>query len=341
MTQLNAFCGSADGEEDDLVKSIRNGDVPDLDIAYYMRLSEIVEEQEAEDAADTRSSADLKFTMQWATECTDPNYYTYPKGIEPKGACEQLCRTDSFCGAYNYRPLLKSCQLKFTCNSKVKKPGVSSGLKIRSKPSPPPPPPAAKNKWRRLNFYECPDDNLKILTNRGREYCQWECARRPECGAYTVYPGNKCHIKSGPCKKPVRKWVANSGAKVGFEIAPPPPPPVPKPASVKYTILEKVGCKDENKEIKRGVTVEACAAACASDTSCKAYTFNTARGDCFLKSTCEKQWQSRDDVTGLKPGVPVIEITSPYPINREGKLIGGFEWREGQVTMVAWSEMPA
>ena len=329
--QLNAYCRRPDGDEDDdLIKSVRSGVVPDLDIAYFMRLSEIIDEQvQAVSDDETRSKRDLNFTDQFGTECTDPGYYTYADPIKNKAVCEHICRVDFACGAYNHHPSLEMCELKFNCKSTVKRQGVNSGVKIRLQP--PSLPPAASNTFRRRKFNECTDENLKVIPNRNREACQWECDRLPECGAYTSYSdSSSCHIKGGPCKNPTdRIWVAMSGDKVGFKPPRQPPPPL-RPKPVKFTILERVSCKDANKDVKRGVTAEACKSACASDDTCKAYTYNTVREDCFLKSTCEKQLHSSPDVSGLKPGVAVIieTTTSKFPISKESSLVGGFEWRD-------------
>src|SRR5688572_4849389 len=56
------------------------------------------------------------------------------------------------------------------------------------------------------------------------------------------------------------------------------------PQERRLVVTERADYFGADYDVRRGVDLEACRAACRDDRQCQAFTFNTAAGWCFLKS---------------------------------------------------------
>mmetsp|Transcript_39749 Transcript_39749/g.71329 ORF Transcript_39749/g.71329 Transcript_39749/m.71329 type:complete len:342 (-) Transcript_39749:6-1031(-) len=144
----------------------------------------------------------------------------------------------------------------------------------------------------------CKDANRDIQREVTQEECAAACASDVGCVAYTYNTVRRdCFTKSN-CEERESNEDDVTGVKVdegGSVIS-----DTPVVGVAEFQVVPQVSCKDENRDIKRGVTQEECAAACSNDFGCIAYTYNTERLDCFTKAACEEREDNDDDVTGFK-----------------------------------------
>jgi hypothetical protein len=125
------------------------------------------------------------------------------------------------------------------------------------------------------------------LTTTGPAQCRNECSRHATCRAFTWVTGGSCFLKSfAPRANP--NWDTVSGLALGQ------------------------GHFDLNGSNLAGMpltgqTADTCESACATNTSCKAYTFVATDGNCWHKSAAPAAANCNNCISGIRksqePGV--------------------------------------
>jgi hypothetical protein len=141
--------------------------------------------------------------------------------------------------------------------------------------------------------------------------CKQVCAADDRCRAYTYLRSkNTCYLKDR-----VFRVEANSdavtGVKRGYpggpEIVPPPPPPIVG------GMTEEAGIDRPGYDYTHFAARDAveCKRACFKDDRCRAYSFLSRFGNCYLKSGVSSPRPQPDVVSGYKRGGP--EGSGPGP----------------------------
>jgi V8-like Glu-specific endopeptidase len=207
-------------------------------------------------------------------------------------ACLTSCITDSGCIAWGFDGT--RCHLKLgvpdwqpcaTCSS-----GRQMGREI---------------------YYDRPgtDYNNFTLPSASPEMCEAACGRVNGCTAYTyVAPsgGNLAHcwLKSGT-PAPIANTNTVSGINRGFEVN-----------------VDRSG--SDYKVIGSTQYVNDCKFACATDSVCKAYSYDSTNRTCHLKSLVPNVWQKMGIISGVKKGLEMntnrpgddysnFDLAAPFP----------------------------
>lgn len=136
---------------------------------------------------------------------------------------------------------------------------------------------------------DSPGNDYLRVENSSFEACARKCDAEGACNAFTYNElDGVCFLKLSA--QPVISFHAF--AATGVKIAPTVRPAGSEPGSVgSFVILSQADSPGNDYSRMDGSSYEDCRTGCEGDEGCKAFTYNHARGVCFLKRAAN-QWTS-------------------------------------------------
>jgi hypothetical protein len=171
---------------------------------------------------------------------------------------------------------------------------------------------AGENKFVFVSRADSPGNDLLRVENSSFEDCERRCDGHSECNAFTY---NQRH---GVC---FLKYAANrqltfyAFATTGVRLSPSVPPTASASGTGPSIVILPQADSPGNDYSQIHLSLEECRRKCEADARCEAYSYNLARGVCFLKRAAN-QWTSfyAWGITGIKLSPPPKPATTaPVP----------------------------
>jgi hypothetical protein len=176
---------------------------------------------------------------------------------------------------------------------------------------------AGENKFVFVPRTDSPGNDYSRVDNSSFEDCAQKCDAQSECNAFTY---NQLHIVC------FLKLSANRAAAfyafgiAGIKLSPSVQPTAGASGSgPSFVMLPQADSPGNDYSRIEHFSLEECRSSCETDDGCNAFTYNSARGVCFLKRAAN-QWTnfSAWAITGLKlSSQPKEKTANTLPVNSE------------------------
>ena len=208
-----------------------------------------------------------KFFEQRGKSCNSETLTRHSR-VSSFAACKQKCLDyEGLCLALDYNSDDEMCYLKYECDNLVSKRNNDAAVRDLQN-------------YVQLSGFGCGDETLKTMTDtNSMTDCKDECDDDPDCRVVTRNTeSKKCFLKAS-CDKEKSEDDNESALKVS-----------------EYWDRDDYGCDDPNQDRKEleVASTNACKWACEEDVQCRAATFSSSSGTCYLSETCE-QVKAKDD----------------------------------------------
>lgn len=300
--QVNFYCSTGSLEEDELVKSIREGNDSLLDPGYFWRVQNIKEDivpVTSGDGDGTRG-ATSNYIFHEDVGCKDTTLGHVRSGYRITD-CEDACTASLDCAAFTLNAESSVCLLKATCNSPYKQPNDLTAIKIKKDAPPPSPVPEVDFKY--AEGVACTTETLRKLNSVQREQCEDVCRVDFACGAYSYDRTTRgCLLKKSCTADDATPSLAGVS---GFKI-------VSQEQGPGYSILAGAKCTaPQLLSTLLTQSLKTCEDLCSLDARCGVYTHAEGTGRCVLRESCGATASEEGATTGRKP--EGAEVPGPVP----------------------------
>jgi hypothetical protein len=171
---------------------------------------------------------------------------------------------------------------------------------------------ADENKFVFVPRADCPGNDYLRVDNSSLEDCERRCDAKRECNAFTYNQlQSACLLKYSANRQLTFYAFAITGVKLSPSVRPTASSTGSGPS---FVILSQADSPGNDYSRIGDSSFEDCRSSCAADDGCNAFTYNHARGVCFLKRVAN-QWTTffAWGTTGIKlSSTPVREkMTDP------------------------------
>jgi hypothetical protein len=171
---------------------------------------------------------------------------------------------------------------------------------------------AAENEFVHIPRADSPGNDYRKLDDSSIEDCERKCAADGACNAFTYNQlQGACFLKLAA--NPIIKFyaLATTGVKLAPSLAPAGSAPGTRTSMV---MLSQADSPGGDYAVDDDSSLEDCQASCEQNEECNAFTYNHARGVCFLKraaqsSTTFSAWAT----TGIKLARQTPNATTAAP----------------------------
>ena len=146
---------------------------------------------------------------------------------------------------------------------------------------------AGENKFVFVPHADSPGNDYLKVDNSSFEECERKCDAQSECNAFTYNQlDSVCFLKLAANRVTTFHALANTGVKLSPSVRPTASATGSGPS---FVILSQVDSPGNDYSRIDHFSFEDCRSSCEADDGCNAFTYNHARGVCFLKRAAN-QW---------------------------------------------------
>ena len=167
---------------------------------------------------------------------------------------------------------------------------------------------AGENKFVFASRADSPGNDLLRVEESSFEDCERRCNAHSECNAFTYNQRQSvCFLKYAAN----RQLTFYAFATTGVRLSPSVPPAAGASGTGPSFVILPQADSPGNDYSQNHLSLEECRSSCEVDAKCNAYSFNLARGVCFLKRSAN-QWTSFHawGITGIKLSSPPKPATT-------------------------------
>jgi PAN domain len=153
---------------------------------------------------------------------------------------------------------------------------------------------ADENKFLFTPQTDSPGNDYLRKENSSFEDCERACDSQSQCNAFTYNQlHSECFLKLSANRATTFHALATTGVKLSPSIQP--------TAGASFVMLSQADSAGNDYSRVDNSSLEECRHSCEADDGCNAFTYNLARGVCFLKRATN-QWASFNAwaITGIK-----------------------------------------
>mmetsp|Transcript_43809 Transcript_43809/g.111952 ORF Transcript_43809/g.111952 Transcript_43809/m.111952 type:complete len:715 (-) Transcript_43809:171-2315(-) len=251
-----------------------------------------------------------EFDIEENLSCKDPTLTKLPDVTQ--AVCEAACDADERCVAYTFNTRTIDCYTKAACSLREVNEDDVTGFKVGAVEPPAATPSPETPTYLALIGVLCNDANLApglcFPGTQQTTHCESLCSFDPRCAAFVYDEATQECCLKGSCDDKSIAPGTTSYVRPGFD-----------PASLLsasqrgggggYEYFDMTSCKDPSLDIARDVSFSECETRCTANSQCTAFTYNTRKQDCFLKTACLDKQPNNDDVSAEELG----ETGTPGP----------------------------
>lgn len=157
---------------------------------------------------------------------------------------------------------------------------------------------AGDNKFVFAPQSDSPGNDYSMVENSSFEDCARKCSDQSECNAFTYNQlHNACFLKLSANRATTFYALAITGVKLSPSVQ----PTAGASGGASFVMLSQTDLPGNDYSQPKDLSMEECRSSCGADDGCHAFTYNLARGECFLKHAAN-QWTNfyAWGITGIK-----------------------------------------
>ena len=158
---------------------------------------------------------------------------------------------------------------------------------------------AGDNKFVFVHQSDSPGNDYSTVENSSFEDCAQKCDAQSQCNAFTYNQlHSECFLKLSANRATTFYALAITGVKLSPSVQ---PTAGTSGSGASFVMLSQTDSPGNDYSQPKDLSVEECRSSCDSDDGCHAFTYNLARGECFLKHAAN-QWTNfyAWGITGIK-----------------------------------------
>ena len=176
---------------------------------------------------------------------------------------------------------------------------------------------AGENKFVFVPQSDSPGNDYSTVENSSFEDCAQKCDDQSQCNAFTYNQlHSACFLKLSANRATTFYALAITGVKLSPSVQ----PIAGASGGASFVMLSQTDSPGNDYAQPKDLSVEECRSSCDADDACHAFSYNLARGECFLKRAAN-QWTNfyAWGITGIKLS-PLGQ--SPTPTEAEAPKAG-------------------